>query len=361
MPIKFLKMLKKRRAFTLTETIVMITIILILTGIIIVATESSRALARDKKRIAHFAAYQQALSRYYSQSENYNPDRKKSFPGPRGQAECTSSGCNYDSDHKICTCQIRKDNEGGVLKVLEEKNLLDQMLFDPKDDSTHWYSYNIDEAGQNYKLVVLLERDIASMKNDGGDCPVGDNTDKCPLKDPNDPSKGRYTALYEVYSTLGAHLAFGYWGITGKSALACDIVADTSCITTPDKPLPVLRLSAQNNAHAQLASYSGQVIYSNTLCCSGPPDLSVQEANCISGICSNILTLSANTNAHVGNNYTNSYVSFKRTGGSVSCSIKSSCDTNESCLVSISSSTNAHIGKCDVYSNKVCCKAPSNF
>lgn len=358
MPIKFLKMLKKRRAFTLTETIVMITIILILTGIIIVATESSRALARDKKRIAHFAAYQQALARYYNKNKEF-PNPKPDLGNPLKDTEeeaCNLADCKYLSDRKICICRAEI-----YLVELKNSGLIDEMMADPKNNSDYWYAYNVDDAGQNYKLVVLLERDIASMKNDGGDCPLGDNTDKCPLKDPNDPSKGRYTALYEVYSTLGAHLAFGYWAITGKSVLACDIIASTTC--PGDKPLQVLRLSAQTNAHAALVS-SGS--YSNTLCCSGPPDLSAQEVNCISGICSNILTLSANTNAHVGNNYTNSYVSFKRTGGSVSCIIEESSDdkcpsSDRECVVSISGDNNAHIGNCSAYTKKVCCKAPSNF
>lgn len=329
----------KSKSFTLTETIVMISIILILTGIIIVATKDSRALARDRKRIAHFAAYQQALARYYSQH--------KEFPNPKpegGQGEqeaCENAGCIYNSEHEICTCKAEI-----YLKMLKDEGFIDVMMADPLNDEEHWYSYNVDDSGQNYKLAVLLEKDQAAMKNDGGSCPLGEDTSKCP---------DDYQALYEVYSTLGAQLAFGYWGISGRGNLACGVVPGTSC--TSEKPLAVLRLSNQTNAHAALVS-SGS--YNYTVCCSGPADLSVAESNC-SGVCSRILTLSSQTNAHVGTAYSNALY-FKRSGGNLDCAIRdNNCASGETCVVSISNTTNAHIGNCDNYTKKVCCKAPSNF
>lgn len=330
---KIFSKIKNTRSFTLTETIVMISIILILTGIIVVSTEASRALARDKKRIAHFAAYKVALQRYYS--------HHKSYPHP------TNNECPYDSTKKIYTCRAET-----YLTMLQTEGYLDEMMADPKNSGLYVYNYNVDDKGQNFKLAVLLERDRAAMENDGGTCPKNGNTTECPTG---------YTALYEVYSTLGAHLAFNYFGAGGRGNLACSIKSN-SCSSGE---VGILKLSGLTNAHAELVTQSN---YSYILCCSAP-GLGVSTTQPPADTPYNLfLRLSAQTNAHVeGNNQSNysNTVYLKRTGGTIKCSEpKSSCASDEVCVVSISGDpqnppTNAHIGDCSVYSNKICCKAPS--
>jgi len=315
---KFFPKTKNDRSFTLTETIIMISIILILTGIIVVSTEASRALARDKKRIAHFAAYKVALQRYYS--------NHKYYPYPGSSTDCTNAGCSYDNEKKICTCPAHT-----YLIMLKNEGYLDEMMQDPKNISPYIYSYNVDDNGKNFKLVVPLEKDKTAMENDGG-------------SDPN---------FYEVYSTLGAHLAFNYWGRGGVSNLVCMVRSD-SCLSGE---VLVLRLSGTNNAHAELYNQNN---YRYLLCCSAP-GLGVSTTS--STISTLLLRLSSQTNAHVERNdqpkYSNT-VYLTKSGGSISCSgPKSSCVSGEVCVVSISGNTNAHIGNCDAYPNKICCKAPS--
>jgi len=324
---KFFSKTKNNRSFTLTETIIMISIILILTGIIVVSTKASRALARDKKRIAHFAAYKVALQRYYS--------KYKYYPYPGSSTDCTKAGCSYDNEKKIFTCPAHT-----YLIMLKNEGYLDEMMQDPINEGNYQYFYNVDEKGKNFKLAVLLERDKAAMENDGGSCPGS----YCP------PG---YTHLYEVYSTLGAHLAFNYWGGGGRSNLVCNI-RQNSCLSGE---VAVLRLSGTTNAHAELSTQNN---YYYILCCS-TPGLGVSTT--ASAISTSILKLSASTNAHVeGNNQSNyaTTVYLTKTGGTISCSApKPSCSSGETCVVSISGNTNAHIGECSAYTNKICCKAPS--
>jgi hypothetical protein len=214
--------------------------------------------------------------------------------------------------------------------MLKNEGYLDEMMQDPKNISPYIYSYNVDDKGKNFKLAVPLERDKTAMENDGG-------------SDPN---------FYEVYSTLGAHLAFNYWGGGGRSNLVCNI-RQNSCLSGE---VLVLRLSGTNNAHAELYNQNN---YRYLLCCS-TPGLGVSTT--ASAISTSILKLSASTNAHVeGNNQSNyaTTVYLTKTGGTISCSApKPSCSSGETCVVSISGNTNAHIGECSAYTNKICCKAP---
>ncbi len=66
-------MFKKRLnyGFTLIELLVVIAIIGILSSVVLVSLQSSRAKARDAKRIADIGAIQQALALYYDSNSQY--------------------------------------------------------------------------------------------------------------------------------------------------------------------------------------------------------------------------------------------------------------------------------------------------
>lgn len=99
------------------------------------------------------------------------------------------------------------------------------------------------------------------------------------------------------------------------------------------------------NAHASLSDYS------NILCCSS-------TTVSLSSDCSQttVINLHKNGNAHVQGKENNDYsvsVCLSSTRGEAVCYTDSSCV--HTCVASLSSTTNAHVGPCDEYQNKVCC------
>ncbi len=340
----------KKRAFTLTEILVIITIIVILMGVVIVATEDSRKLARDKRRMSDFAGYQVALQEYYAKHKKY-PSLSKE--------ECNSvPGCSYNEDVKSCGCDISSDNcdssnpNRSILCVLTtdpQNKYLEKLPLDPINDTAentkYIYTYASYNDGKDYKMAVPLEKDKQAMENDGGSD----------------------TALYEIFSTMGASLAINYWtGVGFQNPLQCNLCSvsgntcGNSCDTTGKKKI-VLKMSGPSNAHAEEPSQSN---YNCAIECSGPADFNVAFKS--SGSCESnqkefqILKLSANTNAHVGKStYANSLCLTRSSGGTANCRITDKCNSTagEVCVVSISNDDNAHVASCDdnTYNKKVCC------
>ena len=210
---------KNSRFFTLIEVLIVISIIAILSGIIIVNTASSRAFARNKKRISDLAAYQMALQEYYSRYKEY----------PIVAADCIA-------------------HEAGCLKVLKTEDFLVPLPEDPlsQDPDFHYrYTQNDDaflgpgRGGSEYKLFVNLEGPSQTVEEqrDGG----------------------TEIALYEVFSTLGSRIAITYpiGGIT--QFLSCDLMSTAACAN--NNGVNVLRLRGETasvnfvrGAHSQLAT-----------------------------------------------------------------------------------------------------------
>jgi len=65
------RILKLRRGMTLVEILVVVAIIGILAGLVTINLTSTRAKARDKKRIADVESIAQALTLYYSANRQY--------------------------------------------------------------------------------------------------------------------------------------------------------------------------------------------------------------------------------------------------------------------------------------------------
>lgn len=75
------------RGFTLVELLVVISIIAILTGIIVTNLTSSRAKARDAKRVSDLGQIQLAIELYYDRCKQYPP-----MPLAPDTTTCTVSG-----------------------------------------------------------------------------------------------------------------------------------------------------------------------------------------------------------------------------------------------------------------------------
>ena len=128
----------------------------------------------------------------------------------------------------------------------------------------------------------------------------------------------------------------------------------------------MLYLSGETNAHvAETTDY-----YSYKLCCNltGGGVSKNLESNCVLGV--PFIKLAAPINSHaeaVSSSFYGIQVCFKtselQTG--FDCSFESECSNERSCILTLSSSTNAHAATCDpnqayAYSNKICCKAVSS-
>ncbi len=121
----------------------------------------------------------------------------------------------------------------------------------------------------------------------------------------------------------------------------------------------VLHLSAQSNAHAELAGQSG-FPSPYKICCSGP----IAVGAACSGSYANFLDLYSPSNSHVekpggGGGYLNDACI---SSSAIRCEYTADCSTitpvsggSAACLASISGDTNAHIGDCNTYPTKVCC------
>jgi hypothetical protein len=150
--------------------------------------------------------------------------------------------------------------------------------------------------------------------------------------------------LFILFIFLGLFLADQSW-----AALTCSVANSCGNGTTVFKMYDML------GSHAEL---SDQTNYNNLVCCSGVTGL----GNSCSGNYAVVLKLSNTTNAHVQKNnyadYTNNVCLSAPAGDTVTCNYSSDCPTlgaNYTCLASISSDTNAHMGDCAAYLTKICC------
>lgn len=131
-------------------------------------------------------------------------------------------------------------------------------------------------------------------------------------------------------------------------AINCSVTTGSCANTT------IFKLSATDNAHAELAAQSN---YNYYVCCSGGGVI----GNSCSGNYDTSLKLSDTSNAHSEKktelNYGNS-ACLSATYGTVTCDYASNCSSlgaAYSCLGSISGDTNSQAGDCSAYTTKICC------
>jgi len=108
-----------------------------------------------------------------------------------------------------------------------------------------------------------------------------------------------------------------------------------------------------NNSHAEMP---GQSNYDNKVFCSSSIE-GLLSNDCVGG--KSILNLSGDTNAHVEEGVLSNYTKkacLLAQNRNISCDYSSSCLEDQACIASISDTTNAHVGNCNAFSTKVCCK-----
>jgi len=131
--------------------------------------------------------------------------------------------------------------------------------------------------------------------------------------------------------------------------------ADLSCsMTTSCDYTDIFHMSNETNAHAELSNNSN---YAYKICCYDPSGAGLGTS--CSGDYETLLHLSNQTNAHAEQNNESNYsfnVCINSDSGDLSCSYESGCSEYDTCVASISGSTNAHVASCNYYSTKICCK-----
>ncbi|MDF1498572.1 MAG: pilin [Patescibacteria group bacterium] len=117
----------------------------------------------------------------------------------------------------------------------------------------------------------------------------------------------------------------------------------------------LLRMSALTNAHAE---FEGLGVYSEYLCCSDDTGVLVGR-NCIAPNDIFLHLSTPNTNAHIEKNTLGFYLNngcISVNVGNILCTYGNpTCPVSSTCLASMSADTNAHIGDCSAYSEKICC------
>ncbi len=124
--------------------------------------------------------------------------------------------------------------------------------------------------------------------------------------------------------------------------------------TCDSDQVELLKLSSITNAHAALVSTTD---YTYKLCC---PDSYSASTGTV------FLRLSEDTNAHVQEDSMASYTSLAEISsllGAVTCEVKSSCTSEEDCLLSLIGDDNSHVSDCtdSNYPLKICCKVNNAY
>ena len=156
----------------------------------------------------------------------------------------------------------------------------------------------------------------------------------------------RITFLTAVFF-FGLQVGFVYAG-----TLSC--VVATTCVSG----VVIYRMQNTANGHAELPS---QAAYTQLVCCSGVAGL----GNACSGTFATALKLSGTTNAHAEQNsqinYANSACIQAPSGGSVSVGYQATnCTGFDTTLGSMSATTNAHVGDGAAYTTKICATAAAS-
>ena len=128
----------------------------------------------------------------------------------------------------------------------------------------------------------------------------------------------------------------------------CEIVTSSECNNTSNSGYIVMGLSSVTNAHGQFP----YVNYPYVLCC----NFGTGNTNCINGMVvpNIIVNLSSATNAHAELYSKKNY----HTGvcyEDVACEKKQICSETQIGILSLSADTNAHIGNFSDYPTKICC------
>jgi len=133
---------QSKKAFTLVELLVVISIISLLTSIVLASLNDARAKARDVRRLTDMKAIQTALELRFSDTNSY-----PSAP----------SGGGYKSNHSGCPWQNVACDDNGFRTALVPKYIAGLPL-DPINDAGHYYRYERIVCGGTVTYIVAVKK-----------------------------------------------------------------------------------------------------------------------------------------------------------------------------------------------------------
>ncbi|MES2470887.1 MAG: prepilin-type N-terminal cleavage/methylation domain-containing protein [Patescibacteria group bacterium] len=137
----------KTKGFTLIELMVVVTIIAILSGVVMSNFGSSRAKARDTKRVSDIASLQLAAAQYFEKCDNY-PTKMSSLSTP--------------------SCTL---NPGTSEQQIVNLGLFMSRVPTDTDNTPYKYAYMKDSSGKivDYHISATLEVPTSTALNDDTD------------------------------------------------------------------------------------------------------------------------------------------------------------------------------------------------
>ncbi|MBI2130048.1 hypothetical protein HYU07_07525 [Candidatus Woesearchaeota archaeon] len=150
--------------------------------------------------------------------------------------------------------------------------------------------------------------------------------------------------LYYIALVILFVLIFGYAAINifdfGSTGKAFEITASCSDNNT------ILKMDELTGGHAGLWN---SLTYANKVCYTASSGHSCAGSN-------TVIRLSGSDNAHAEKNNMTTAAYSDVCFGNLVCAYAAACTGSYECIASISNNTNAHIGDCNAYSEKICCR-----
>ncbi|MFH1505390.1 MAG: hypothetical protein ABIE94_00155 [archaeon] len=122
------------------------------------------------------------------------------------------------------------------------------------------------------------------------------------------------------------------------------LVYGLNCWTAGSCAPTFITISDTNNAHVGIPA-----AYATDICCNQPTSVGGFSADAE-------VYLSWSNNAHASETYDATWYPVSLTLANTECIFESNaCSMGRECVISLSGSTNAHVGECPSYYNKLCC------
>ena len=154
--------------FTLVELLVVIAIISVLASIVFASLNSTRAKARDSRRLRDFQEFEKALELFYDTYSVYPCGDSNSSDVPGGTSDSSFSFPFLDGKESTPPSQCLGNPTFGIFTA---KVYSLQFPKDPINSSpAYGYGYFVPVDRQSYLLLTRLEQNSQNMQADGGLC-----------------------------------------------------------------------------------------------------------------------------------------------------------------------------------------------